>query len=52
VDLFGCVCKDGSGGGMAVAGWGVAVVGWQWYQSTQGIKAVRMVLVRVWQWQY
>jgi hypothetical protein len=31
---------------------GVAVVGWQWDQSTQGIKAVRMVPVTMWQWQY
>jgi hypothetical protein len=31
---------------------GVAVVGWQWYQSTEEISAVRMVVVRVWQWQY
>jgi hypothetical protein len=28
---------------------GVAVVGWQWYQSTEEISAVRMVVVRVWQ---
>jgi hypothetical protein len=26
--------------------WGVAVAGWQWYQSTQESKAVRMVPVR------
>jgi hypothetical protein len=43
VDPFGCVCKDGSGGGMAVAGWGVAVVGWGWCQSIEQINAVRMV---------
>jgi hypothetical protein len=33
-------------GGGAGAG-GVAVVGWQWWQSTQRIKAVRMVPDRV-----
>jgi hypothetical protein len=33
---------------MAVAGRGVAVVGWQWYQSIEEIKAVRMVVVREW----
>jgi hypothetical protein len=35
-----------------VAGWGVAVAGWQWDQSTEEISAVRMVCVREWQWQY
>jgi hypothetical protein len=43
---------SGCSGWIGVAGWGVAVVGWQWYQSIEQIKAVRMVLVRVWQWQY
>jgi hypothetical protein len=28
-----------------VARWGVAVVGWEWYQSTEEIRAVRMVPV-------
>jgi hypothetical protein len=27
---------------------GVAVVGWGWYQSREEIKAVRMVVVRIW----
>jgi hypothetical protein len=31
---------------------GVAVAGWQWYQSIREVKAVRMVVVRKWQWQY
>jgi hypothetical protein len=35
-----------------VAGERVAVVGWGWYQSIEGIKARRMVVVREWQWQY
>jgi hypothetical protein len=32
----------------------VAVVGWQWewYRWKERIEAVRMVVVRVWQWQY
>jgi hypothetical protein len=30
----------------------VAVVGWQWYQSKEGVRAVRMVVVGGWQWQY
>jgi hypothetical protein len=34
------------------ADWGVAVVGWQWFQSIERSKAVRMVPVRTWQWQY
>jgi hypothetical protein len=37
--------------GMGVA-WRVTVVGWQWCQSIEQIKAVRMVLVWQWQWQY
>jgi hypothetical protein len=47
---------------IAVAGWQstfawraayqVAVAGWQWYRSTEEVKAVRMVLDRGWQWQY
>jgi hypothetical protein len=32
--------------------WGVAVAGWQWDHSIEEITAVRMVPVRVWQWQY
>jgi hypothetical protein len=32
--------------------WGVAVTGWEWYQSTDVIKAVRMVVVRMCGWQY
>jgi hypothetical protein len=32
--------------------WGMTVDGWQWYQSKEGISAVRMVPVRMWQWQY
>jgi hypothetical protein len=34
------------------AGRGVAVAGWEWDQSKEEIKAVRMVSVRTWQWQY
>jgi hypothetical protein len=30
----------------------VAVAGWQWYQSKEESRAVRMVVVRGWQWQY
>jgi hypothetical protein len=37
--------------GVAVA-WGVAVAGWQWWQSKEEIKAVRMVPVKKWQCQY
>jgi hypothetical protein len=33
-------------------GRGVAVAGWQWYQSKEESSAVRMVVVRGWQWQY
>jgi hypothetical protein len=28
------------------------VVGWQWDQTTREVKAVRMVQVATWQWQY
>jgi hypothetical protein len=36
--------KSGSGWGWRLAvGWGVAVAGWQWYQSKEEIGAVRMV---------
>jgi 3-hydroxy-3-methylglutaryl CoA synthase len=35
-----------------VAGWGVAVAGWQWDRWKEEVKAVRMVVVRAWQWQY
>jgi hypothetical protein len=39
--------------GNAYNGWqGVAVVGWQWWHSIREVKAVRMVPVRMWQWQY
>jgi hypothetical protein len=31
---------------------GVAVAGWQWWQLIAEVRAVRMVLNRVWQWQY
>jgi hypothetical protein len=30
----------------------VAVVGWEWYQSKEGVKAVILILDRGWQWQY
>jgi hypothetical protein len=36
----------------AVSGYRVAVAGWQCYESIAEISAVRMVLDRVWQWQY
>jgi hypothetical protein len=36
----------------SVVGWGVAVAGCSWCQSTEDVRAVRMVPVRVWQWQY
>jgi hypothetical protein len=36
---------------LAVAS-GVAVAGWQRYQSKEEINAVRMVPVKRWQWQY
>jgi hypothetical protein len=39
-------------GKLGAAGGGVAVAGWQWWQSKEDIKAVRMVPVRKWQWQY
>jgi hypothetical protein len=35
-----------------VAGWGVAVVGWGWCRWKEGVRAVRMVVVTTWQWQY
>jgi hypothetical protein len=31
---------------------GVAVARWQWHQSMRKVSAVRMVVVRAWQWQY
>jgi hypothetical protein len=34
-----------------VVAWGVAVAGWLWYQSTEVIKAVRMVVVIMCGWQ-
>jgi hypothetical protein len=47
---------------MVVVGWqwgyrhrvarGVAVAGCGWYQSIAEVEAVRMVVVRAWQWQY
>jgi hypothetical protein len=30
----------------------VAVVGWQWYQSKEESKAVILISVTMWQWQY
>jgi hypothetical protein len=47
------LCKNGKCGkeGVAVAE-RVAVAGWQWWQSKEEITAVRMIPVRVWQWQY
>jgi hypothetical protein len=41
--------RDASGA--VVAAW-VAVAGWLWDHSIGEIKAVRMVVVRTWQWQY
>jgi hypothetical protein len=41
----------GSGNEQGV-GQGVAVVGWQWMQSTEDVRAVRMVPVGEWKWQY
>jgi hypothetical protein len=32
---------------VSVEQWGVAVVGWEWYQSTEESRAVRMVQVRM-----
>jgi hypothetical protein len=34
------------------ADWGVAVAGWQWFQSIERSKAVILIPVRTWQWQY
>jgi hypothetical protein len=31
-----------------VAGWGVAVAGWQWDYWKEGVETVRMVLGRAW----
>jgi hypothetical protein len=39
-------------GGSGSVARGVAVAGWQWWQSIAEVRAVRMVLNRVWQWQY
>jgi hypothetical protein len=38
--------------GSGSIGWGVAVVGWQWYRWIEEVGAVRMVPIRTWQWQY
>jgi hypothetical protein len=44
-------CDSGGVQGDVVK-WGVAVDGWEWCQSIEEIKAVRLVVVREWQWQY
>jgi cytoskeletal protein RodZ len=48
--------KEKKSGGGWVAGvsrhGGVAVAGWEWYQSIRQVSAVRMVCVTMWQWQY
>jgi hypothetical protein len=47
---FLCFRIIGSGSGTVAQR--VAVVMWQWYRSKEEIRAVRLVPVRMWQWQY
>jgi hypothetical protein len=44
--------KGGSGIHRVTMGWGVAVAGWEWYESIRQFKAVRMVPVTAHQCQY
>ena len=47
------ICEFGNGMNWWTAvAWRVAVVGWEWCQSTEESKAVRMVVVRMCGWQY
>jgi uncharacterized membrane protein len=49
IPLKDTVIREAQGTGKeCVVGWGVAVAGWEWYRWIEEIKAVRMVLVRVW----
>jgi hypothetical protein len=47
IDFFG----HGSVNEQGVA-WGVAVAGCSWYRWIEEVKAVRMIPVGEWQWQY